>query len=187
MESLVKSRTKRLISTLIVLIFLSITPGNAYSNTEVAEALAYSGCTYGLLSDPNRFGMRKNVDANLGVGLMYWLDGQGTGLDSWNLTDKGRIGYEHLLESWATAGALNSKWRPLEAFFSKGLAAGEKKWSSGATLGFAKNAANATAGSKLTALCRIAQISIESKAKKSKLTVRQYVIKVSGQYLPQLP
>jgi hypothetical protein len=179
---------KRLIPVVLFLsVFIQNTSAIAYSNSETAEALAYSGCTYGLLSDPNQFGMKKNVDANLSVGLMYWLDGQGTGLDSWNLTDKGRIGYEHLLESWATAGALNSKWRPLETYFSKGLAAGEKKWSSGATLGFAKNAANAIAGSKLTALCRIAQISIESKSKKSKLTVRQYVIKVSGQYLPQLP
>lgn len=179
---------KRLISIGLSLgLLFQITPANAYSNAEIAEALAYSGCTYGLLSDPNRFGMKQNVDANLGVGLMYWLEGQGTGLDSWNLTDKGRIGYEHLLESWATASTLNSKWRPLETFFSKGLAAGEKKWSSGASLGFAKNAANATAGSKLTALCRIAQISVESKSKKSKLSVRQYVIKVSGQYLAQLP
>ena len=67
---------KRLISIGLFLgLLFQTTPANAYSNGEIAEALAYSGCTYGLLSDPNRFGMKQNVDANLGVGLMYWLEG----------------------------------------------------------------------------------------------------------------
>jgi hypothetical protein len=187
MGLLVKSKTKVLIGTLIVPVFLSISPANAYSNTEVSEALAYSGCTYGLVLNPNQFGINQNIDSILNLGLMYYLDGQGDGLESWNLNSKGQVGYDHVFESWATAGALSSKWRSLEPTLNKGLATGAKKWSSGATLGVSKNAAKSAAGSKLTALCRIAQISVESKSKKSKLTVRQYVIKVSGQYLPQLP
>ena len=179
---------KRLISILLFLAALiQSTPANAYSNAETAEALAYSGCTYGLVLDPNQFGINQNVDSILNLGLMYYLDSQGDGLESWNLNTKGQVGYDHTFESWATAGALSSKWRSLEPTLNKGLAAGAKKWSSGATLGVSKNAAKSAAGSKLTALCRISQISIESKSKKSKLSVRQYVIKVSGQYLPQLP
>lgn len=166
---------------------LQIMPANAYTNRDISEALAYSGCTYGLVLDPNQFGVSQNVDSILNLGLMYFLDGQGDGKDSWNLNTKGQVGYDHVLESWATAGALNSTWRSLEPTLNKGLVTGAKKWSSGSTLGISKNAAKSVSGSKLTALCRIAQINVESKSKKSKLTVRQYVIRVTGQYLPQLP
>jgi hypothetical protein len=121
--------------------------------------------------------------------MVYNIIDEGESTDTLDNMDtpKGRRGYENLRQSWATAGLLNSKWRSLESTYQKGLLAGLKKWKSGATLGFARNSAQSAAASKLTALCRVAEISVNAKAKKAKIPLRQYIIRVSGQYLPPLP
>jgi hypothetical protein len=161
----------------------------ASGNTEIAEALAYSGCTFGLGLDPKYFGMDQSVASAVYLGLVYRIVDEGESTDAIEKIDtpKGRRGYDNLRQSWATAGLLSSKWKSLEPTYEKGLAAGLNKWKSGATLGAARNSAQSVAVSKLTAICRVAQISVTGKAKKSKMSLRQYIIKVSGQYLPPLP
>jgi hypothetical protein len=157
----------------------------ANSKSDTAEAFAYSGCAYGQLIPIGD--LKIVVNSGISVGLMYRLEDEGLALDSWPLTPTGRIGYEHLLESWTTAGALDSKWKALEAGYEKAMLSGIKKWKSGATLGVSSKAASAASLSKIYSLCRIAQIGVLEKAKKSKLNIRQYVIKAGGQYLPPLP
>ena len=160
---------------------------NAYSSADVAEALAYSGCTWGLLSDPNKFGMSQTISSQIEVGLMYRISDEGYANSDWNLTDKARTGYQNLLESWATAAALNSRWKPLEIYYEKSMVVGVKRWNSGAKLFEAKNSASAVGVPKLTALCKIVDASIKKKSLKMKLNPKQYVVRVAGTYLPTLP
>jgi len=177
------------ICLVLVCLFIPTENAKAYGNSEIAEALAYSGCTFGLVLDVKQFGMQQTVDSDLNLGLSYRIidEGESTDLIDKMDTPKGRTGYQHLLQSWATAGALSSKWKSLESTYEKGLLAGLKRWRGGATLGVSGDAANSAAVPKLTALCRIAEIAVTSKAKKAKMPLRQYIIKVSGKYLPPLP
>lgn len=176
---------KRLFVLILTVGFLFPSSGaSASSNSDIAEALTYSGCTWGLALDPNQFGMTQNISSIVGLALMYRLEEQGEGLDSWTLTEKGRIGYQSVQESWATAGALSSKWSALSSTLERGLSAGQKKWNSGATLGVSKNSASAVSTPKLAALCRIAQIKVTTKASKAKKSISQYVISTTGKYRP---
>lgn len=133
--------------------------------------------------------MQQSVDSGLNLGLSYRIIDERESVAAIDkiYTPKGRTGYQHLLQSWATAGILSSKWRSLETTYEKGLLAGLKRWRTGGSLGVSGDAANSAAVPKLTALCRVAQIAVTSKAKKAKMPLRQYIIKVSGQYLPPLP
>lgn len=183
---------KRSFSLSIALFALSIsvTPSaNAFSNGDIAEALTYSGCTFGLLLDSKQFGMEQSVRSDVRIGLNYRLIDEGLSVPAIEKIDtpKGRKGYDHFLQSWSTAAVLSSRWKSLETTYEKGMQAGIKKWNSGATLGISSNAATAIAVPKLTALCRVAEISVTSKALKAKLTLRNYIIKVTGSYLPPLP
>ena len=173
----------------IVCLCFQTESAKAYSNGEIAEALAYSGCTFGLALDTKPYGMGQIVASDIALGLSYKIIDEGESVDAIDKMDtpKGRIGYEHLRQSWATAGVLSSKWKGLESTYEKGLLAGLNRWKSGATLGVSGNAAKSAAVPKLTALCQVAEIAVVSKAKKTKMPIRQYIIKVSGQYLPPLP
>jgi hypothetical protein len=174
-----------------VLIFLCIQTEkvNGYSNSEISEALAYSGCTFGLSNNTQQFTMQTLINSSLSIGLNYKIIDEGRSVDTIDKMDtpRGRAAYQHTLESWATAGVLNSKWKSLESTYEKGLLAGLKRWVGGANLGVSRRAAEATAGPKLTALCRVAEIAVTNKAKKAKMPLRQYIIKISGSYLPPLP
>jgi hypothetical protein len=181
--------SKKFFSLLVLALFLPPQAAQAYGNSEIAEALAYSGCTFGLALDVKQFGMQQSVDSGLNLGLSYRIiDGRESvaAIDKMD-TPKGRTGYQHLLQSWATAGILSSKWKSLETTYEKGLLAGLNRWRTGGSFGVSGDAANSVAVPKLTALCRVAQIAVTSKAKKAKMPLRQYIIKVSGQYLPPLP
>jgi len=170
-------------------VFLSPVNASAASNGDIAEALTYSGCTWGLLLESSEFGMELNVKSDIAVGLSYRLMDEGLstpGIEKMN-TPKGRIGYDHLLQSWSTAGVLSSKWKPMESTYEKSMQAGIKKWKSGSTLGVSGNSAKAAGLPKLTALCRVAEIGVKTKALKAKLSTRNYVMKVTGSYLPPLP
>ena len=162
---------------------------NAFSNGDIAEALTYSGCTFGMALDSNKSSWEQNVAINVQIGLNYRLIDEGLSVPAIVKIDtpKGRIGYNHLLQSWTTAGVLSSKWKSLETTYEKGIQAGIKKWNSGSTLGVSNNSAAAIAVPKLTALCRVAEVGVKTKASKAKLTIRRYVIKVAGSYLPPLP
>lgn len=181
--------SRKLFSLLVLALCLPNQVAQASGNSEIAEALAYSGCTFGLGLDPKEFGMDQSVASVIYLGLAYRIIDEGESTDTIEKMDtpKGRRAYENLRQSWATAGLLNSKWKSLETTYEKGLAAGLKKWKSGATLGVARNSAQSMAMSKLTALCRVTEISVTTRAKKSKIPLRQYIIKVSGEYLPPLP
>jgi hypothetical protein len=181
--------SRKFFSLLVLALCLPNQVSQAYGNSDIAEALTYSGCTFGLGLDPKEFGMDQSVASAIHLGLAYKIidEGESTDVIEKMDTPKGRRGYENLRQSWATAGLLNSKWKSLETTYEKGLAAGLKKWKSGATLGVARNSAQSMAVSKLTALCRVAEISVTAKAKKSKIPLRQYIIKVSGEYLAPLP
>ncbi len=182
-------RDIRFIFLVLVLLCVPTEKANADSNSDVAEALVYSGCTFGLVNNTQQFTMQQLVRSNLSLGLSYKIidEGESTATLDQRDTTKGRIGYQHVLQSWATAGVLSSKWKSLEPSYDKGLLAGFKRWMGGATLGVSTNAAESTAGPKLTALCRVAEIAVTSKAKKAKTPLRQYIIKTSGSYLPPLP
>lgn len=165
------------------------TSAKAFSNGDISEALVYSGCTAGMILDPKQFGMEQIVRSSVKLGLKYRLIDEGLSVPAIESADtpKGRAGYNHLLQGWATAGVLSSKWKPLESTFEKGLQAGIKKWNSGATLGVSSNSATAVSVSKLVGLCRVAEVNVIAKATKAKLSIRQYVVKVTGGYLPPLP
>ena len=181
--------SKRLFTLLILALCLPNQVAQASGDSEIAETLAYSGCTFGLALDPKGFGMDQSVASAIYLGLAYRIIDEGDSTDVIEKMDtpKGRRGYENLRQSWATAGLLNSKWKSLEITYEKGLTAGLRKWKSGATLGVSRNSAQSVAASKLTALCRVTEISVTAKAMKSKIPLRQYIIKVSGKYLPPLP
>ena len=142
-----------------------------------------------MVLDPKQFGMETMVSSVVSLGLKYRIIDEGVSVPSMEKSDtpKGRIGHSHVLQSWSTAGVLSSKWKPLESTFEKGIQSGIKKWNSGATLGVSSNSASAVSVSKLVGLCRVAEISVKAKASKAKLTIRQYVAKVTGGYLPPLP
>jgi len=180
---------KKLPVIFFAFLFLQPIPATAFTKAEIAEAVAYSGCTWGLLLDGNKFGIEQSVNSNIGLGLTYRLIDEGLSVPGIENADtpKGRVGYSNLLQSWSTAGILSSRWKALEPTYEKGLQAGIKKWNTGSTLGVSKNSASAVALPKLTALCRIAEIGVTSKALKAKLSIRKYVIKVGGSYLPRLP
>lgn len=191
MKRVLTKETRFFRSICLVLVFLCIQTGkvNAYSNSDIAEALAYSGCTFGLSNDTREFTMQTLVNSSLSIGLNYKIIDEGRSVDIIDKMDtpRGRTGYRHILESWATAGILNSKWRSLESTYERALMAGLKRWIGGANLGISRRAAESTAGPKLTALCRIAEIAVTNKAKKAKMPLRQYIIRISGSYLPSLP
>lgn len=180
---------KKFFSLLVLALCLPNQVAQAYGNSEIAQALAYSGCTFGLALDTKNFGMDQSVASAIYFGLAYRIIDEDESVEAIEKMDtpKGRRGYENLRQSWATAGLLNSKWKSLETTYEKGLTAGLKKWKSGATLGVAKNSAESMAASKLTAQCRVAEIAVTAKARKSNVPLRQYIIKVSGKYLPPLP
>jgi hypothetical protein len=181
--------SRKFFSMLVLAICLPSQAAQAYGNSEIAEALAYSGCTFGLALDEKQFGMDQSLASAMSLSLRYRIIDEGVSVASMQSMDtpKGRTGHQHLLQSWATAGILSTKWKSLEPAYEKGMMAGLKKWNSGATLGVAITSAGAASGSKLTALCRVAEIAVSSKAKKAKMPLRQYIIKVSGKYLPPLP
>jgi hypothetical protein len=162
---------------------------SAASNGDIAEALTYSGCTWGMILEPDKFKVEQTVRGNVGLGLQFRLIDEGVSTTQLEKIDtpRARIGYDHFLQSWSTAGVLNSKWKPLESTYEKGMQTGLKKWNSGETFGVSGKAAIAIAAPKLTALCRVAEIGVKTKALKAKLSTRKYVIKVTGSYLPPLP
>jgi len=162
---------------------------SAASNGDIAEALTYSGCTWGMILEPGKFKMEQTVKGDVELGLQFRLIDEGVSVASLDRIDnpRARKGYDHFLQSWATAGVLNSKWKTLESTYEKGMQAGLKKWSSGETFGVSAKAATAIAAPKLTALCRVAEIGVKTKALKAKLSNRKYVIEVTGSYLPPLP
>lgn len=170
-------------------LILHPTKADAYVNADIAEAIAYSGCTGGLVLNPNQFGMNVTVNSLISLGLSYRIidEGRATEVIEQRDTTEGRSSHEHILQAWATAGALSSKWKALESTYEKGISVGIKRWISGATLGVSTRAAESTASPKLSALCRIAEIAVLSKSKKSKMPLRQYILKTSGNYLPALP
>jgi hypothetical protein len=180
---------KKILSIVLFSLLVHPTNAKAFSNGDIAEALAYSGCTWGMILEPNQFGMEQSVRSSVRLGLNYRIIDEGLSVPAIEKSDtpKGRTGYNHLLQSWATAGILSSRWKSLESTYEKGMQAGIKKWNSGATLGFSNNSATAVSVSKLTGPCRVAEIGVKAKANKTKLTIRQYVIKVTGGYLPPLP
>lgn len=180
---------KKILSIVLFTLLVHPNSAKAFSNRDIAEALAYSGCTWGMILDPNQFGMEQSVRSTVTIGLKYRIIDEGLGIPSIEKSDtpKGRIGYNHLLQSWSTAGVLSSRWKPLESAFEKGLQAGIKKWNSGATLGVSNNSAVAVSVSKLVGLCRVTEVNVGAKATKAKLTIRQYVVKITKGYLPPLP
>ena len=181
--------TRKIASVILVFLFLQPLAANAFSNGDIAEALTYSGCTFGLVLDSKEFGMEQSVRSAVGLGLNYRIIDEGLSVPAIEKVDtpKGRMGYDHLLQSWSTSAVLSSRLRSLETTYEKGIQAGMKKWNSGANFGISSNTARANAVPKLTALCRVAEIGVTSKALKAKLTLRKYIIKVTGSYLPPLP
>jgi hypothetical protein len=184
----IHSLAKKCAPIILTLAVLQPQAANAFSNSDISEALTYSGCTFGLVLEPNQFGWEQTLRSNVGMGLQFRLIDEGLSVPGIEKIDtpEVRIGYNHLLQSWTTAGVLSSKWKSLETTYEKGLQAGIKKWNSGASLGISKNSARAIAVPKLTALCRVAEVGVKTKASKAKLTMRNYVIKVARGYLPPL-
>ena len=183
-----RKRTKSCLILTLVILLLQPQASSAASNGDISEALTYSGCTFGLLDRPSQFGWDAIMNSNLEIGLAYRIIDEGLSVSALEKMDtpKGRIGYNHLLQSWTTAGILGTKWKSLEPTYERGLQAGLKKWNSGATLGVSSNSANAVVGSKLVALCRVAEVGVKAKASKAKISIRSYVIKVTRGYLPPL-
>jgi hypothetical protein len=173
----------------LAIVFLQPVNASAASNGDIAEALTYSGCTWGLILEPGKFNMEQTVKGSVEFGLQFRLIDEGISVSPLEKIDtpRARKGYDHFLQSWSTAGVLNSKWKPLESTYEKGMQAGLKNWNSGKSFGVSGKAATAIAAPKLVALCRVAEIGVKTKALKAKLSTRKYVIKVTGSYLPPLP
>jgi hypothetical protein len=184
-----RTLAKRCVSIPLVFLLLQPQGANAFSNSDIAEALAYSGCTWAMFLESSEYGLETTVGTTIGMGLNLRIIDEGLSVPGIEKIDtpRVRLGYNHVLQSWSTAGVLSTKWKSLESSYEKGMQAGIRKWDSGSTLGVSKNAAEAIAGSKITALCRVAEIGVKKKATKAKLTTKKYVIKVTGSYLPPLP
>lgn len=172
---------------MIVVICISAQSAQANDKSKIAEALAYSGCVRNI--DSKQFKMDAIVNSAISLGLQYKILDEGSNSDflEQNDTPVGRMNHKHIVQSWTTAGLLDAKWKSLESSYEKGLNAGMKRWNSGSTLGVSTMAARSVAGSKLTALCRAAEIFVTAQAKKAKIPLRQYIVRVSGEYLPPLP
>jgi hypothetical protein len=182
--------SKKFFSLLVLALFLPPQAAQAYGDNEIAEALVYSGCTFGLGPNAKRVGMDLSLVSSMGLSLQYRIIDEGVNRGSFESNDTpfGRRGHQHRLQSWVTAGVLNSKWESLEPTYEKGILVGLSKWKSGAaTIGDSTYAAGLVSRAKLTALCRVAEIAVSSKAKRAKMPIRQYIIKVAGKYLPPLP
>lgn len=180
---------KKLTTLIMAVALLQPVNASAASNGDIAEALTYSGCTWGMILEPDNFKIEQSVTGNVELSLQFRLIDEGVSVPSLEKIDtpRGRIGYDHLMQSWSTAGVLSSKWKPLESTLEKGVQAGIKQWNSGKTFGVSSKTATAIASPKLIALCRVAAIGVKTKALKAKLSTRKYVIKVTGRYLPPLP
>jgi hypothetical protein len=159
------------------------------SRADIAEALVYSGCTYALLNDPVKLGMNSIVEAIITLRLNLKIVDDGSAPDALTKMDfpSARKLDEHIQQSWVTAGVLDSKWKPLMTNLNLATKTGFAKWKSGSTFGVSDNAAKSASTPSLVAFCRISQINVTNKAKKSKASVKGYVLKTTGQYLPPLP
>jgi hypothetical protein len=160
-------------------------PTNASFNSDGADALAYLGCKPSAYYGAPELTIQASVTEAVQIGLTYWLIDEGliTSIQEPLDTRWGRDKYQLLIESWAIAGHLSSKYRSLETNYNKGISAGSKKWSSDENLTNAINAASAVSVSKLTAVCKVAEVAVRSKAGKSRLTIRNYLKKVAGRYV----
>ena len=179
------------VKTSFLLTFLLLTsqlvPANASYNSDGADALAYLACkpTAFYIYSPPELTIQASIKEAVQIGLTYWLIDEGL-IDSIQEpldTKWGRDKYQLLIEGWGIAGHLSSRYKPLETTYNKGISAGSKSWRSDGNLANAINAASAVSVSKLTALCKIAENAVKSKAGKSKLAIRNYLLKVAGRYV----
>jgi hypothetical protein len=166
-----------------------IASASEVSNSDIAEAVVYSACTYGLVLDPAQMNLQVIQKSNIDTILNFRIidGGNATASLAENDNPRARTGYENVVQGFTTARVLDKKWSPLAPALENAMTIGLKKWNSGFTFGQAQQAAETSALSTMTALCRIAQIGVSSKAKKTKMSLRSYVIKTAGQYLPPLP
>ena len=178
-----------LLLTLSLTLPLSSAEAGEPSKSEIAEALAFSGCSWGLSNANLKADLKTSMELTIYAGLILALIDNGTTnkviLKIENPTI--RSGSEHVTQSWVTAGALDSRWKPLTQSYQKAIEVGIKKWNSGSNLGIAQKAAFSSSSSSLTSLCRIARIGVYDKSGTSYSRAKQYVIKTAGQYLPPLP
>ena len=173
------------------LMFIGVQVANAGtpSKSEVAQSLAYSGCTFGLTSDPAKFEFGTVVELTSYAGFVTSLIDQGLATKEVSAIENKiiRTGIDHVKQSWITAGALDSKWKPLNQSLTQGVNLGIKKWNSGSTFAASQKAANALSNPTLVSLCRIAEVEVKAKAGKSFTDIQRYVKKTAGKYLPPLP
>lgn len=180
------------LSTLVfVLNCISATTSNASepSKAEIAQALAFSGCTWGLSSSNYKSDLNVEMELTIYAGLVLAIIDNGSTNKSLLKMDIPRVrsGSEHVKQSWVTAGALDPKWKVLTQSYTDAINVGIKKWNSGSNLGVAQKAANAASNATLTSICRIAQIGVYNKGGTSYPKVKAYIIKTAGKYLPPLP
>ena len=177
------------VKTSFLLTFLLLTsqsvPANASFNSDGADALAYLACKPTAFYSPPELTIQASIKEAVQIGLTYWLIDEGLIVSMQDPLDTkwGRDKYQLLIEGWGIAGHLSSKYKPLETTYNKGISAGSKSWSSDGNLANAINAASAVSVSKLTALCKIAENAVKAKAGKSKLAIRNYLLKVAGRYV----
>lgn len=177
--------------TVISLMCIGVQVANAGTppKSEVAQSLAYSGCTFGLVSDPSKYDFSTQLDLTSYADLLISLIDQGLATNQLSSFANNRIrtGIDHVKQSWITAGALDSKWKPLNQSLTQGVNLGIKKWNSGSTFAASQKAANALSNPTLVSLCRVAEIGVKEKSGKTFTEIQKYVKKTAGKYLPPLP
>ena len=168
---------------------MQVANAGAPPKAEIAQSLAYSGCTFGLTSDPAKYEFNNVLELTNYAGLLISLIDQGVATKELSAIENRRIrtGIVHVKQSWITAGALDPKWKPLNQALMQGINLGVKKWNSGNNFKVAESSANSVSSPTLISLCRIAEIGVKEKAGKSFTEIKKYIIKTAGKYLPPLP
>lgn len=159
------------------------------NKSEVAQSLAYSGCTFGLTGDSTKYEWSTILELTATAGLLTSLNDQGLATKDLSAIENRRIrtGIGHVKQAWITAGTMDAKWKPLNEALTQGINLGIKSWNSGSTFSASVDSANSLSSATLISLCRIAQIGVTEKAGNSVGDIRKYVINTAGKYLPPLP
>lgn len=177
---------RRIIGVLTILSVLAAEPTYAAADVhQQATAIAFSACTFGTLDAEN---FPSTISAVIGIGLEYRLEEEGLLPSRLNidLTEYGRIGYKNSVQGFTTSATLDQKWQMLPVLYEKAMQRGVERWKSGVALGVAENAANAVASAQILGLCTIAKSQIMQDSKKSKNSLKKWIIKAGGNLLPQL-
>jgi hypothetical protein len=191
---------KRFLNSFLVICLLSSLHSHpaiakSSSDSEKALALAFSGCTFGMLKEiaPKVKIQGLDLQANeikghLEMAVTYRLIDEGLLSEkiSRPYNNVGRVGYENVIQSFSMASLLSSRWKMLDSSLNGLISETISQFRNGQTLGVARDRAFAKFGQRAVAACKLAIQLVKSKSKSKGITEKQWVLKTARGLLPPL-